>query len=209
MSNTQQQAATDEFKPIATKISQQAAAMLDGICKKNNITIYELLQTIVDCAIRYMSDEHKLSFQLQRVMEIFFSDLRGSTFRLSDYTNDPGIIEAIMILGDRKHAGNRAVLVKEPFFGTAEENWNEPQQLEEYICKIMPLLYRRLRIVGAEMGTKTTYETIYNLVTQALQHDTIEEETRAMFSDNERDDRGREMTDAPYVRHNNRDPHAQ
>ena len=202
--NTPTQAAGEEYKAIATKVSQQAAAMLDAVCRKNGITLYELLQTICDCAIRYMSDEHRLSNDLQRIMEIFFSELRNSNFRISDYTQDPGIIEAILILGDRKHKGNRAVLVEEPFFGNTTENWNEPQQLEAYLSKVMPLLYRRIRMVGAELDTRTAYETIYMLVTQALTNDTIADELRDMFSDNDRDITGRTMADAPYVRHNNK-----
>lgn len=193
-----------EYKAIATKISNQAAVMLDAICEKNGVTIYELLQNICDCAIRYMSDQHRMSDDLQRVMEIFFDDLGKSTFRLSDYTQDPGVIEAILILGDRKHKGNRSVLVTEPFFGVAEEDWNEMHQLEAFVCKIMPRLYRRIRLVGAQMGSQSVYEVLETLCRQALADDPNERDIRELFTDNERGDFGTEAVDAPYVRHYNR-----
>lgn len=208
METTAKQSEAD-FKPIATKISTQAATMLDAICKKNGITIYELLQSIVDCAIRYMSDQHRMSDDLQRVMEIFFDDLNKSSFRLSDYTQEPGVIEAILILGDRKHKGNRSVLVTEPFFGQAEEDWNELHQLEAFVCKIMPRLYKRIRTVGAQMGSQSVYEVLDTLCRQALADDPNERDIREMFSDNERGDFGQEQLpeSGPYVQHHNTRDH--
>lgn len=195
-----------EFKPIATKVTKHTAVMLDAICKKNGITTYELLQTIVDAIIRFMSEEQQLSQDFQRLMEIFFDDLRNSTFKLSDYTNNPGIIWAIMVLGDRNHSGNRSVLVEEPFFGNATEDWNVMHQLEAFINKTMPRLYRRLRRIGAELDCKNVYETISILAEQAIANDPDAEEIRQMFADNDRSDHGRKPADAPYVRHLNREP---
>jgi hypothetical protein len=56
---------------VATKVTPEAFARLKAICKKKGFTMFDLLQMLCDCLIRFMDEYHNLSEDLVRIIRMF------------------------------------------------------------------------------------------------------------------------------------------
>lgn len=193
------------YKVMATKVHPLVAAAIEQLCRQRGITVYELLQLALTSAMRYMSQDNQLDYNLERLISMFFSELGrfSQTFRTADPSAKPEVTDAICFLGDqRKGEGRQSVLVSNPWMGEARENWNVTVQLEAFISMTFPEWYKKLRLLGTQLGTSNFYETIQHLILHELEHDTDAEFLREIFSDNRRGDFGQQPNeDGPYKRH--------
>ena len=74
---------------VNTKVTPSSFAQLKSICKKYGFTVYDLLQMLLDCIIRYMDEYHNLSEDLRRIIRMF-EDMPGwkNAFRLTEPMDD-------------------------------------------------------------------------------------------------------------------------
>lgn len=192
------------YKVMATKISPEAAVHFEALCQRIGVRPYRLVQSVISSALRFMDDVHQLDYDLERLMLMFFSNIKDieNGYNLADFNTRQRITESILFIGDEKNpVGYQSVMVEEPFMGDAQCDWNVMHQLEAFVCKVMPEWYRRLRQLGVELGTSNIYETIQRLIADALKVDRDAETLRELFRDNDRSDYGVKPVDAPYKRH--------
>lgn len=195
------------YKSIATKVSEESFDILQAICARKRITPYELLQMVLDTLIRYMDDRHNLTPEMETLIHTF-ENLEGwqDAFNVSNPDCSPMISEAIYLLCDNGgKKGVRGVLVRHPFFGNADYTYNIQEQIERIISVLFPQLYKRLRIVGVDVDSKSVVETIENLVQQYM----ASEDDRALaelFSQNDNSEAGRQMAEAPYKKRHHKSP---
>ncbi len=155
----------EHYKVVATKISNEAHRLLVRLAHKLGMKPYEVLQMCVDTLIRYMSDEHNLTPELERAMAIFehMVGWAGCT-NLADPTDVRQITEAIYFLTSEKKKGARAVYVVRPFFGDWRQTENVQTILERTIEVLCPERYRRLRLLAASHGCTSIVDMIDRLV---------------------------------------------
>lgn len=170
---------------IATKVSPEAAARLKNICVKRDITLYDMLQMMCDCMLRYMDSAHNLTQELNQLMAIFDGmNNWDNSISLAEPMDQKRIIEAFYILAEIGKQGHRVVHVK----GDAnnlfrEESYNMVEALEMFVCEAFPTLYRKARLAGVALDTNSVFETMYKLIDEAI-IDSEEAENRKQFEDN-------------------------
>jgi hypothetical protein len=174
---------TEHYKTIATKISPEAYRQLEQLARKHGIKLYELLQMCADILIRYMSDAHNLTPEIERAMAIFehMTGWAGS-MNFAEPTGEKRISEAIYFLTSPKKKGCRAVLITLPFFDKMNQTENVQIIVERTIELVCPELYRRLRLLAAEHNIQSILDMIYRLI-DYHSTDSDTEEIRKTFED--------------------------
>lgn len=199
------------FKSIATKVSPQTEQALKNICAKKGITIYDMLQMMCDCMVRYMDTDHNLTPELEQAMSIFeHMDGWNNAFNVADYTTNPEVNEAIYFVGDSNKKGVRALLVQKPWMGQWGQSWNIQMILERCICLMMPERYIRLRQMAIDMECESLLQVIDKLIDEHS-NDAYLKTIREEFEDANRSDFGTKPSEHRYkqVRHRDVDAVAQ
>jgi len=175
---------------VNTKVTPEAFARLKAICKKYGFSLYDMLQMICDCLIRYMDDRHNLSEELTRIIRMF-EDMPGwkNAFRLTEPMEDAEIMEAFYVLRHPKGKGApRIVHVERPMLDGDDLGWlvtyNVQTELERFIEVVNGSLYRHLRMLSVELGNESLLDTIQTIV-NLYKENPDEKELRLMFEDND------------------------
>lgn len=191
------------YKTIATKVTLESFKQFRLVCRRANLSTYEMMQMVIDTLIRLMDGYHAMTDSLERLIR-HFENLQGwkSSFNLVNPKSKPSVAEATYYLEDDsgEMKGVRAVLVKTPFMGKAVFTYNINEIAERMFCLVFPELYKRLRMVGAEIESHNVVETI-SLLIQYHRMSEEDAELGRLFSDDQRANDGRQMTSAPFVRH--------
>ena len=175
---------------VNTKVTPEAFARLKAICKKFGFSIYDLLQMLLDCMIRYMDEYHNLSEDLRRIIRMF-EDLPGwkNAFRITEPMDDAEIMEAFYVLRHPKGKGApRIVHVVRPVLDGDDLGWlvtyNIQTSLERFIELTNGSLYRHLRMLSVELGNESLLDTIQTIV-NLYKENPDDKELRLMFEDND------------------------
>lgn len=197
----------NEFTTIATKVSKRAAEIFEGIASRMGMSMYELLQIVIDTLIRYKDDRHNLTPDMERAMSIF-EHMTGwsGALSLADPTVSLEIQEATYYLADKegKKKGAKGIHVTRPFFGDWQETANIQEILERTICLLAPERYRRLRALAVDMDCNS----LLDLLDAMIDYHTKDEEFKELrrgFEDDDRSDYGRKPAKQRYRRHNKKD----
>ena len=192
------------FKVIATKVKSNIVPLLERICAKKGMSLYTLFQLYCDVTVRYMSDRHNLTPEMERIMTQFERmEGWGKAFNLADYTTEPEVCSALYFLGDKGKQGVRGVMIERPFFGKVEEDVNVQSILERTINLLYPERYKRLRRVAVELGASSILEMFDMLIEDKIKDSEVKF-YRDEFSDCERSDFGRKPSDHVYKRKKHR-----
>lgn len=194
------------YKVISTKVSEDKFEMLHLLADKKGMTVYEMFQMVADTFIRYMSDRHNLSPDMEKAMSLF-EHLVGwkGALNHADPTAEMTISEATYYMTDPKKKGVRAVHVNRPFFGEWSQSLNIVEIVERTIEMLMPERYRRLRLLAIEMDCKSMVEVLDHLLDlQDMEH--VNAELRKDFEDCERSDWGKKPWEAPFKRKHHKSP---
>lgn len=194
----------DKFKVMGTKVSPHAEARVNRLAKKKGLSVYVMVQMVIDTILRYCDDRHNLTPEMELAMSVF-EHMSGwkDAFNLADPTAEKEVGEATYFLFDPtgKKKGCRAVHVKRPFFGNWEEDVNIQHIIERTINLITPERYVRLRQLAVDMDCNS----ILQLIDVLLDHHSHEADMAAMRKDFEDADRSefgiKPKTDGPYKRH--------
>lgn len=185
----------NDMVPVGTKVSPEARELMKAICLDKGFSEYDLLQMFYDVAIRMMSKEHNMSYQMEQMVAIFdgMKDWRTS-IRLTDPERAMKIMEAFYVLTEPDRTGSRMVHIQgdhTDMFRT--ENFNIQEIVERFICLAMPNIYKRIRLLGTDLGTNSVYETLCRIMDD-YKINPDADELRIAFSDDDWHN-GRKMSD--------------
>lgn len=184
----------EKFINLSTKVSRHAAEQLARIAKRKNLSIYELMQMVVDTLIRYMDDRHNLSEEMERAMSIFEHMIGwADALNLADPTVQREVAQAVYIFQDAggKKKGFRAKMVNRPFMGIWEEDSNVMHIFERIFNICLPELYMKLYRARIILECETVSEVI-NMLTDAEVIMHLNGELRQEFEDAARMDNGKD-----------------
>lgn len=189
----------ERYVTLATKVSRHAAEQLARIAKSKGLTIYELMQMVVDTLIRYMDDRYNLSEDMERAMSIF-EHLTGwaDALNLADPTVQKEIAQAVYIFSEaesidkkERKKGFRAVMVNKPWNGDWSETANVMDIFERIFNICMPELYMKLFRARIILGCDRVSEVINMLAdAEVIMH--LNGEFRQEFEDVARADNSKE-----------------
>jgi hypothetical protein len=170
--------------PVGTKVSPEAREIGKEIFQRLGITEYDYLQMCYDMIICMKDDRHQLSYAMEQMLMLMdgMKDWHTS-IRLTDSEEKFNIREAIYILREEGRTGTRSALVQ----GDSQDlhrtvTFNKQDIVERFICTVLPTLYRRLRLLGTDLGTNSIYETLERVVDDQQLKNTIAQEVYDEFS---------------------------
>ena len=190
---------------INTKVTQTAKDRLKAICANYGFSLFDMLQMLCDCLIRYMDDFHNLDENLIRVIRMF-EGLPGwkNALRLTEDMSDAQVMEAFYVLRHPKGKGaSRLVHVLRPVMEGDADGWqatyNTQEQLERFIELTNESLYKHLRMVGVALGTESFLDTIHRIA-DAYAENPDEAELRLQFEQNDWHKGAQMYEQKPYKR---------
>lgn len=181
--------------PIGTKVSPEARERLKAIYDLKGFSEYDMLQMFCDVAIRMMDDRHNLSYDMEVLIQLMDGMKDWSTtIRLTDPVDRMKVQEAFYILTEKGRTDARCCHVQgdsNDMFRT--ETFNVQTIVERFICLVLPGMYKRLRMLGTDLGTNSVYETLLRIVDDYNTNPDADE-LRLLFADNDWDN-GHKMGD--------------
>lgn len=156
----------DNSVVLNAKVRKTTGTQVNHICKKVGISHNEFIRSIIEMIVRYMSDAHNLTPDIEKAMGLFeHMDGWKDAFRLCDPNAEPEVIFAVYFLQDANgKKGIRSVLVEKPYFGIWTQTENVVEIFERSFCTLLPEQYKRLRKLGTDLGTNSVLETIVTLI---------------------------------------------
>ncbi len=183
-----------DMVPVGTKVSPEAKALFHLTCDDLGVSEYDALQMFIDVFIRMRSPKQDTSYELEQLINLFDPKAWKDGIRLTDPVKDMKIAEAIYFLTEPGRQGARGVHVQGAYNDMwRKESFNVQEIVERFVCLLLPNIYRVMRMIGAEMGTNSIYETLCRIVDE-YKTDPNADELRIMFADNDWE-RGRKMSD--------------
>lgn len=182
--------ASSNFQTISTKVTVESFAQLRNICTKYGFTLYDMLQMLCECLIRFMDEKHNLSEDLLRIIRMF-ERLPGwkNAFRLVEpLDEDVEIVEAFYVVRRRGRDGCRVIHVERPTMEGDQDGWsvscNIQYEFERFVELTNSSLYMHLRHIAVDLGTESLLDCLHTLAN--LQYENPDEvELRAQFEDND------------------------
>ena len=143
------------FVTVATKVSESMAHVLNQIARAKGIKVYELMQLVCWFLVKYTSDEHNLSEDMQKLMILFHSEVGWKeAFNLCNPSADTEIAQEILILQQTDKRGFGAVMIDKPFMG----KWTETENVNQIVARVLnvclPDVYMRLRRLATMKGVQ-------------------------------------------------------
>jgi len=183
-----------KFQNISTKVSTWAYVQIMKILDKKGLNKYHLLQNMCEVILRYMSDKHNRTPEMEEAMETF-ENMEGwkDNFNLCDPNAEPMIEEATYYIADKKgKKGVRVVHVEHPFFDKWVQTYNLQQIMERFLCLTFPSLYRRLRFIAVVKDCSSVLELLIKYVREE-EREEDKRELRREFEDANRADNGKPL----------------
>lgn len=175
---------------VNTKVTPSSFVVLKAICKRLGFSLYDLLQMLLDCIIRYADRYHNLSETLRRIirMALDMKEWRDA-MRITEPMDDAEIMEAFIVLRTKNGKGApRVAHIVRPFLDGDDLGWlvtyNIQTELERFIEVIDPSLYRHLRRLSVELGHESILDTI-RTIADMYEENPDEKELRLIFEDND------------------------
>ena len=179
----------DDYSVISTKVSPEARGRLKAICDKYGFKIYDMLQMMCECLIRFMDEEHNISEEMMKVIRMF-ENLPGwkTTVRLTEDFEKVQVVEAFYVIRRKGKTGSRLVHVVRPTMENDAEGWqcnyNTVQQLERFMELTNESLYKHLRCLSTDLGTVSLLDTIHTIA-NLYRENPDEGELRLQFESND------------------------
>ena len=183
----------EKLSVVATKVRGFVKDRLKRICAKKGITIYDMLQMMCDCIVRYMDDRHNLTEEMERVMMVF-EHMNGwkDALNFADPTVNMLVDEAFYVLKDErgKKNGVRVVHVRRPFIGDWMQTENVQTILEDFLLRLIPERYWMMRDLAHYMECNNILDLLDTLI-DAHTIEQLNAEMRKDFEDCNRHDFGK------------------
>lgn len=174
----------EKYKVIATKVRPEAYTLLRRLAEKKGMKVYELLQMCADTLIRYTSDMHNLTPEMEQAMALFEHMIGwAGALSLTDPEGHAHITEATYYMTEEGSRGTRAIHVSRPFFGDWQQTENIQTMLERTLEMLVPERYRKLRRLAVELDCSSILELIDVLIDRNSVDDLNDQEIRRGFED--------------------------
>lgn len=205
-----------KHKVIATKVNEETYRLFNWISDKTGVTVYNLLQTVIEAYVRYFSSETQITEDLKRVISCFGRlSLSKKGFTLGDPSASRWkFTRCVAFIGREERKGKfneheEAVLIRAPRKGEPDfvMNQNNDAILEAVLMSLDPDVIRNLQTVKKDNGLPSLLDALRFASSETAndQTDIFEREINELFSDNERGDFGQKPHEGtPYKRGYNR-----
>lgn len=155
----------DKFVVMATKISPDDAVVWDAICQARQTDTYHMLQNFIYTMIRAAADPHALNPDIQKILTMLDTDASWQkAFNLCAPNAKAKVSQVVLIMEQEGRKGFGAVMVNRPFMGDATMTECTDDILER-VCEVtMRGIYRRLRLLGAQMECNNLSDVLLTLI---------------------------------------------
>ena len=182
-----------KFEQMATKISPAAAEVWDAICQARQTDTYHMLQNFIYTMIRAAADPHALNPDIQKILTMLDTDAGWQkAFNLCAPNEKTKVSQVVLIMEQEGRKGFGAVMVNRPFMGNATMTECTDDILER-VCEVtMRGIYRRLRLLGAQMKCNNLSDVLLTLIEKQSNEEIDAENQREMRGPDNYTDTGRE-----------------
>lgn len=183
----------DKYVPMGTKVSQEMAEVWDAICQARQTDTYHMLQNFIYTMIRAAADPHALNPDIQKILTMLEADAGWQkAFNLCAPSAKTKVSQVVLILEQEGRKGFGAVMVNRPFMGDATMTECTDDILER-VCEVtMRGIYRRLRLLGAQMECNNLSDVLLTLIEKQSNEELDAENQREMQGSDRFTDYGRE-----------------
>jgi len=183
----------DKFLNMSTKISPDAAVVWNEICKNLATDTYHLLQNFIYTMIRAAADPHALNPDIQKILTMLEADAGWQkAFNLCAPNVKAKVSQVVLIMEQDGRKGFGAVMIDKPFMGDATMTECTDDILER-VCEVtMRGIYRRLRLLGAQMECNNLSDVLLTIIEKQSNEELDAENRREMQGSDRFTDYGRE-----------------
>ena len=183
----------DKFLNMSTKISPDAAVVWNEICKNLATDTYHLLQNFIYTMIRAAADPHALNPDIQKILTMLEADAGWQkAFNLCAPNVKAKVSQVVLIMEQDGRKGFGAVMIDKPFMGDTTMTECTDDILER-VCEVtMRGIYRRLRLLGAQMECNNLSDVLLTLIEKQSNEELDAENRREMQGSDRFTDYGRE-----------------
>ena len=152
------------FEGLGTKIDPAMYEVLNACCDALGVDVYHLLQWFAYTIVRASAPLHELDPRIQKLLSMMESDAGWqNAFNIANPGNLK-VSQAILILEQEGRKGFGAVMIDKPFMGKARQTECSDTILERTAEVTMPGVYRRLRLVGAELKCESLMDILLTMI---------------------------------------------
>ena len=154
----------ERFEQLGTKISPAMAEVLDACCNAMGVDVYHLLQWFAYTIVKASAPMHSLDPRIQKLMTMLDRDAGWqNAFNLCN-PDRLKVSQVILILEQENHKGFGAVMLDKPFFDEARQTECVDDILERVTEVTMSGIYKRLRLMGAEMECNNLSDVLLTML---------------------------------------------
>lgn len=140
------------FEPKGTKISPAMAVVWDAVCEALGTNTYDLIQQFIYAMIRAASEQHDKSPEIQRLLDALDLDPGWqNAINLCAPNGKLKISQMVLIVEQEDKQGFGMVMLNKPYMGDVTQTENVNLIIERVIEVGMKRLYRKLRMIKADM----------------------------------------------------------
>ena len=164
----------------SVKVSPDQAAVLDKICETIGVNSYQMFQMFAYTMARAAAPQHELDPRIRKVMTMMETDASwAKAFNLAN-PNDLDVAQVVLILQQKDKRGFGAVMIDRPFMDKARMTECTDDILER-VCEVtMHGIYRRLRLMGGQLGCNNLSDVLLTLIEKQSNEEIDAENQREM-----------------------------
>ena len=176
------------FSMVQTKVSCTDKAKLITIADGFNMSIYQLLQSLLLAMIRYFDSDSLIADDYNSMINAFANtifSLKDSYNPLSMRDHQRQSVNKAILFIDRPHKAPQLLAIKKDDGGSLKESYNFETMLTDFLGAIDPEMLQALIKTKERLGLFSILHTLHNLVLERTPApaDTISEEIKEMFED--------------------------
>ena len=155
----------ERFEQLGTKIDPAMAEVLNACCDAMGVDVYHLLQWFAYVVVKASSDLHALDPRIQKLMTMLDHDAGWqNAFNLCN-PDKLKVAQVILILEQEGHKGFGAVMIDKPWMGALMRQTECVDDILERVCEVtMSGIYRRLRVMGADMECNNLSDVLLTML---------------------------------------------
>ena len=150
---------------LGTKVPPHIGQLFDLLAKQRGMASYELLQLLVNGFIAAAKHDGPLTPELRLLIDSLKLDVAfNKAFSFANPTAQNEIAQVVLILQQPGRKGFGLMMIDRPFIGEARMTECVDSILER-VCEVtMQGIYRRLRMLGAEMDRKYLSDILLTMI---------------------------------------------
>ena len=186
----------EDTKTVATKINRESYSLFSSIAKKANLTVYTLLQVVIDCYLRYVSDEVEITDSMDKIVNGFANfSIAKDSFCICASESNQELQSFIAFIQKKGSNFPQAVLFKKKDEESVSKCYRYDDMLILFLSSISPSLITAL----SEIKAKENLLSLTDAMKFAINEQTnptkidISTEIKGFFSDNSRSEYGKRI----------------